>query len=683
MSSSDLDYNGSLTTDLHVQATYRLTEALVASENRMRRRIDLLSEVVFETDAEGRFIFLNQAWTRCLGQPVEDAIGLPAAHFVLPEDQPCYESVIRQAASSAPGERQRLRLRRANGSVAWMEISVTLLADGGIVGALHDVSAIHRAESEVVKLSLVASATDNLVIITDRDGLTEWVNDSFTRRTGYSLRDLIGLKPGNLLQGPATDPATIEQIRRGVSAGRAVEAEILNYAKSGEAYWVRLHITPIRDSRGAVERFVSVQADSTEQRRIKHELELAKEKAEQLAAEAQASNRSKDQFLAVMSHEIRTPMNAILGFTTVLADTPLTPQQSEFLSIISKSGESLLGIINEILDFYKIESGTFEIQPGPTGICGLLTAALATCQPATSKPLELGFTLDPATPVTVTIDSKRVRQVLVNLIGNAVKFTPSGRVHVYVGPDLSRQAGEFRLRFIVSDTGIGIAEKDLVRIFQPFCQADASTTRKYGGTGLGLAICQSLVGLMGGTIEVESAVGRGSKFTFSIRTAATPAQPALPASDEPPPSRMVPLSAEECALRILVVEDDETNLALVLLLLAKIGLRADSVGDGIACLKTMQSQNYDLIFMDLRMPELDGIETTRELRRGTDRGNGESQPFVCALTANIIAVERDRFLAAGADMALAKPVRITELREAIQRAAHHSRPALVPAHSCA
>ena len=683
MSSSDLDYNGSLTTDLHVQATYRLTEALVASENRMRRRIDLLSEIVFETDPEGRFIFLNEAWTRCLGHPVENAIGLRASEFVVPEDQPRYESVIRHAASSAQGERQRLRLRRANGSIAWMEISVTPLADGGIVGALHDISAIHRAESEVVKLSLVASATDNLVIITDRDGLTEWVNDSFTRRTGYSVRDLIGLKPGKLLQGPATDPETIEQIRRGVSTGRAVEAEILNYSKSGETYWVRLHITPIRDSRGAVERFVSVQADSTEQRRIQQELEMAKEKAERLAAEAQASNRAKDQFLAVMSHEIRTPMNAILGFAAVLADTTLAPQQSEFLSIISKSGESLLSIINEILDFSKIESGTFEIQPGPTEIRSLMTAALATCRPATSKPIELGFTIDPATPAKVMIDSQRVRQVLVNLIGNAVKFTPAGRVDVYVGPDLPHQARESRLRFIVSDTGIGIAEKDLGRIFQPFCQADASTTRKYGGTGLGLAICKSLVGLMGGTIEVESAVGQGSKFTFSIRTADTPAQTALPTSEEYRSPRMVPLSADERALRILVVEDDETNLLLVLQLLTKIGLRADSVRDGIACLESMQSQNYDLVFMDLRMPRLDGIETTRELRRVTERGNDESQPFVCALTANIIAVERERFIAAGADMVLAKPVRIIELREAIQRAAHNSHSALEPAYSSA
>ncbi len=683
MSSSDPDLDGSLVNDLHVQATYRLTEALVASENRMRRRIDLLSEVVFETDAAGRFIFLNQAWTRCLGHEVENAIGLPASHFVLPEDQPRFESLIRRAASSSPDERQRLRLRRANGSIAWMEMSVTPLGDGGVVGALHDVSAIHRAESEVVKLSLVASATDNLVIITNREGLTEWVNDSFTRRTGYTLRDLSGRKPGQVLQGPNSDPETIEHIRRGILAGRAVEAEILNYSKSGEAYWVRLHITPIRDSTGAVERFVSVQADSTEQRRIQHELGQAKEKAEHLAAQAQASNRAKDQFLAVMSHEIRTPMNAILGFASVLADTPLTPQQSDYLSIISKSGESLLSIINEILDFSKIESGTFEIQTGPTGIRGLMTAAIATCRPATPKPLELGFTIDPATPAIVTIDSKRVRQVLVNLIGNAVKFTPSGRVDVYVGPDLPRQAGEFRLRFIVSDTGIGIAEKDRVRIFQPFCQADASTTRKYGGTGLGLAICQSLVGLMGGTIEVESAVGQGSKFTFSIKTEDTPAQPALPSSDAPSTVRLAPLSADERSLRVLVVEDDETNLTLVLLLLAKIGLRADSVGDGIACLKSMQSRSYDLVFMDLRMPELDGIETTRELRRGTDRGNGASQPFICALTANIIAVERERFLAAGADMILAKPVKIAELREAIQRAAQSSRHNWEPAHSYA
>ena len=659
-----------LVADLHVQATYRLTEALVESENRMRRRIDLLSEIVFETDANGRFVFLNRAWTSILGYALQRSIGCEPAQFVFAEDRAICEAILRQIPFQGAEDRRRLRFMREDGTGAWLEMSVTPLREGGVVGALHDVTAMKHAEDELLKLSLVASATDNLVIITDREGRTEWVNDAFVRRTGYSLAEMSGRKPGHVLKGTGTDPQTVARVRQAQVEGRAVEAELLNYTRDGAPYWVRMNISPIRDATGRVQRFVSVQAETTQQRRFQHELEEAKERAEYLAEQAQASSKAKGEFLAIMSHEIRTPMNAVLGFASVLEDTPLDPKQREYLATIARSGESLLEIINEILDYSKLESGHFQIDPRPADIHRVVADAVALCQPPPLKPLRLGLSIHPDTPRTGVIDPVRLRQVLLNIVGNAVKFTASGRVDVRVGPEYVRPNGDCCLRFQVEDTGIGIAEENLGRLFQPFTQVDASTTRNYGGTGLGLAISKALVTLMGGMIGVESELGRGSTFTFTVNAAAL----ALQTDGSPAP--IVPLlrplifGVDERSLRILVVEDNSANLTLLLRLLADMGIRADSAADGYECLEAVRTNGYDLIFMDLRMPGMDGLETTRELRRIGVVGPRSARSYICALTANIMEQDREECFAAGVDLFLGKPIRVPELKSAIQQAAN-------------
>ena len=269
----------SVAADLHVQATYRLTEALVASENRMRRRIELLSEIVFETDAQGVLVFLNKAWTKTLGHATEASLGQPLSRFILGEDRPAYE-----AARRSPATHRLVRLVRADGGVSWMEMSASELVDGGAVGALHDITTIKLAEEELIKLSLVASYTDNLVVITDREGRTEWVNQSFIRRTGYTLADVAGRKPGELLQGPATDPETVKRIHRLLEEGSSFEAEILNYSRAGEPYWVLMHISPIRAGDGRIQRFVAIQTDITERKRTEDRMrQMEQEQAWQAA----------------------------------------------------------------------------------------------------------------------------------------------------------------------------------------------------------------------------------------------------------------------------------------------------------------------------------------------------------------------------------------------------------------
>lgn len=655
-------------TDIHVQATYRLTEALVASEARMKRRIDLLKEIVFETDAGGNLVFLNQAWGRALGHtPVDSCLSRPLQEFVLPEDWPQLKRVLAGERLDVSTGQSRLRLRRADQTIAWMEILASQMNGGGNVGTLYDVTAIKQSEDELRKLSLVASFTDNYVIIADREGRTEWVNQAFVNRTGYTLDEMRGKKPGRVLQGPGTNRAVVDQISAGLRDGRSISGELLNYTRGGEGYWVRFHISPIRDEHGQVERFVAVQTDSTEQHRVQSEIEAARDRAEFLASQAQAANRAKSEFLAMMSHEIRTPMNAVLGFAALLEQTPLNADQREFLTTISHSGQSLLEIINEILDFSKIESGKFQIDRQATDLTRCVTDAINLCQPTAGKPVTLQLSIDPAVPAVVVTDSGRLRQVLVNIVGNAVKFTSRGRVDVRVGLDeASRQ-----VTFEIEDTGIGISPADLERIFAPFSQADSSTTRKYGGTGLGLAISQRLVEALGGKLRASSEFGKGSTFSFEIDAGDTPKQPvpaAVPGSAAP----FSGLTPKAKSLRILVVEDNDVNMLLAIRVLAQLGVTADRATDGIECLRAFEGHAYDVVFMDLRMPNMDGYEATRELRRRGHTDSKFAHLYICALTANVMPSDREACAAAGMNAVLGKPFRPEDLQRELERAAIHA-----------
>lgn len=625
----------------------------------MRRRVELLSEVVFEADGAGRIIFLNKAWLTALGYEPEACLGQPLRDFVFAEDWPRCEMAIVGNSPAQLASHPLIRMRHQNGGVTWMEMSVAQIPGGGTVGALHDVTQRKLAQDEVAKLSLVASYTDNMVLITDREGRTEWVNEAFIKRTGYTLADMLGRKPGELLQGPGTDWDIVAQIGAGVREGRSFRAELLNYTKQREPYWVQFQITPIRNAHGEVDRFVSIQTDATELHRTQLELEAARQRAE-------AANAAKTQFLATISHEMRTPLSAILGsIDLALGRNVDTQEVGAHLARASDSAEVLQRLITDVLDVAKIEAGQIDVDRVPLKIRTCLQRAVAPITDrARAKGLTFKLMIDDSLPADMLGDPDRLRQIVTNLVENAVKFTEHGSVRIEASRLEAARSERPSLEIRVVDTGMGIPTDAQARIFDRFVQGDSSTTRRKGGAGLGLSIVKSLVEALGGTVSVHSRPGDGADFRVLLPLLPVPA-PGPTLEGESARAAGGTQAPAARAVRILVAEDNDISFAVVRSCLEKAGYDVTRARDGREAVDA--APHADLILMDVEMPGMDGVEATQQIRSRERRRGGEPVPIL-ALTAHALQEYRDRCLAAGCTGYLSKPIRLPLLLEAVASA---------------
>ena len=485
------------------------------------------------------------------------------------------------------------------------------------------------------------------------------VNKSLCEIVGYTEEELLRktfqdiTHPDDL----ATDLALLRELIDGRRRFYQMEKRYLH--REGRIVWVRLTASLVRDAAGQPLHGVAQVEDITERKRLEENLSRARDQALE-------ASRLKSEFLATMSHEIRTPMNGVIGMTALLAETPLTPMQADYVRTIESSGDLLLTIINDILDYSKIEAGRIELEIAPFNLRECVEGAIDLfAGRAREKKIHIVYMMAPQVPPHVAGDATRLRQILVNLIGNALKFSDSGEVRVTLDAEpLDATTRRQRLDIAVHDTGIGIPAEGMDRLFKSFSQVDASTTRRFGGTGLGLAISKRLADLMGGTMWAESAPGHGSTFYFSVLVeprvapAVAPQRPAAPAAVDA-------TLAQRCPLRLLIAEDNPVNQRVASLLLQRLGYRAHAVGNGLEVLTALELTDYDAILMDVEMPELDGCEATRRIRA---KRESPTRPWIIALTAGAMQNDRERALGAGMNDFLTKPVRSEELSAALARA---------------
>lgn len=902
--------------ELQVQIQYALIEKLSASQQKQANLLSLLDECVFECTSDFILTYVNSAWTRQLDYQSDELIGISLTKLV-PEFNlhQWFQIPSEQNIDNNTPQRIELQLRNKANVLRWFELRMVNSGQSQMIGSLFDIqdhkemeARLRQKEEEARKLSLVASHTNNMVIITDSTGCIEWVNNSFEQISGYSKKQVYGRKPGAILQGKDTDPAVVASMSQAIRNKQAFSVEVINYNKAGQAYWVAIDASPVKDEHGEIKHFIAIESDISQ-----------RVKAEQLAAEAEHNYRivvdnigevvlrlqpdgkilfmnhawsdlvklhesqclgiaisqfiseinqaevskaltnlkqgnrnvcrlelqmecgdgtntwvemtmtpvvdsqsgqltaiaativnvddrvcaaqtlqvakqhaeglaqDRSRFLANISHEIRTPLNAMIGASEILQNTGLNQEQDRFANMIQSSGSALLSILDDVLTYSRFEAGavTLENRPFDLGVC-IDEAIDIISENALAKKIELVLNINANTPFNVIGDNVRLRQVMINLLANAIKFTARGHVYIEVNC-LTDENNNLSLEVAIEDTGIGIAEDKISQLFIPFMQSDISTTRQYGGSGLGLAICQQICEAAGGHISVESKLDLGSTFRFQFPVAhdldstgrifkhlpdnrdskvwivgqaprlnkaisqvfqrysiqfeqfsnakqlaentelaadfILVTEPTITfecrkvmeenfASDKPyflvtldvtgknnciqtlgnnellvngplkashfnriieqlhemQGKASIELIEDKSAssleniqfynANILVVEDNQQNQIIMQQFLQLCGCNVTLAEHGVEALKILQAEKIDIVLMDMQMPIMDGLTTTQHIR--ASNLHFKHVPII-AVTADAVYGDKERYLSAGMDDYLPKPVFRAEL----------------------
>jgi len=637
-----------------VQAERKLRE----SEERFRIMADGCPKAMWVTDAGGGILFVNRAYREFCGSTYDQVAGHRWQSLIHPEDAPEYLAAFQRAVREHGPFQAEVRVRRADGQWRWLvsHAEPRFAPDGeflGHVGLSPDITEREQAEqalqtSEEKFRQFAENIREVFWMMTPAAGEVLYVSPVYEHVWGRSCESLYRdpMAWAEAIHPDDQQRAHAQFVRQ--LQGESVDSEYRILTPGGREKWIRDRAFPIRDQAGQLIRVAGIAEEITERKQYEEQLIRARENAD-------AANQAKSRFLANMSHEIRTPMNGVMGMTQLLLQTSLTVEQQRYATVAQTSAKAVLTLIDDILDLSKIEARkvalenrSFHLGRTVEGVIELLRTQ------AGAKGLDLRCQVSPGIPPYLSGDPYRLRQVLTNLTANAIKFTGRGEVTLDAAPE-TQGGGTATVRFTIIDTGIGMRPDQAATLFQPFAQADVSTTRIYGGTGLGLAICKHLVEMMGGAIGVDTREGAGSTFWFTAVFGLAP---------DPPPGQgesTICRTPRGTRARILLAEDNVTNREVALLQLHKLGYHAGAVTNGAEAVEKVQQGGYDLVLMDCEMPVMDGFEAARRIRLL------HSGIPIVAITASAMAEDRKRCLHAGMNDFVAKPVDLGHLSDVLAR----------------
>ncbi|EMG36353.1 PAS domain S-box [Desulfocurvibacter africanus PCS] len=665
---------GGMLSWVDISKQIQLRESVRASEERFRAIFDQAAVGMAQTAPDGRFLRVNAKYCEMLGYSSEELAKLTIYEVIYPEDLEEERVLIQRLLDGdIPAYSLARRCYRKNKTIVWTEVTASVVRKPSgepdyVISVKVDISQRRKAEGLLLRREQeyrnLAENSPDIIARIGRDMRYLFINSAGGRIRGAPPADIIGKTFYELGYTHEFSERAEKRVARLFSTGKE---ETFEYEFSSPLMGSRIfqaRIVPERDKQGDVESALIISRDITDLKLMESELKAAKEAAEE-------ANRAKSQFLANMSHEIRTPMNGIIGMTELALATCARTECGTYLGMARQSARNLLGLINDILDLAKIESGKVEIEEYAFDARASLEALFATMAlDAERKGLRLDARIDANVPARLKGDERRLLQVFTNLIGNAVKFTLEGGIAVKVLVADPVKLGLLEscpdpaavcLFASVSDTGIGIPADQVGRIFESFAQVGGLAHLKFGGTGLGLSISKRLVELMGGKLWVESEPGKGSTFTFAVML--KPAEAARPESE--PRIQAGPQPSIE-PRKILLAEDDQINQILAISLLERRGHKVTAVENGREAIEALQRERFDLVLMDARMPEMDGEEATRIIRESPPPGVDKDIPII-ALTAYALKGDRERFLAAGMDDYIAKPLDLEELDKVLAK----------------
>ncbi|GGJ52002.1 PAS domain-containing hybrid sensor histidine kinase/response regulator [Deinococcus roseus] len=657
------DFDGFLCTQTDI--TERKT-----MERELSRYVQAIHKVevsVLLTDHEDRLIWVNDHFTESNGFTLEEVRGKRPAE-VLRGPNTDLDAAVAFDSSAVDHEpfRGEIFNYRKDGTGYWAEISATPLFGNkgefqGFITISNDVTERKYYEAEMkrlneaqmTRLAEAVRRSRNAVLVTDFHDCIEWANEGFTSLTGYTLEEVLGQRPGDILTPTGTNESLLQEIGNTIQAGGTFEGEIFQQRKNGSNYWAWISVTPLKNAAGEVQGFITIQTDITDRKSLEAELALAVVQVGQAQAaiesekKALEANKAKSVFLANMSHELRTPLNAVLGFAQVMQRKPGRDEEDRRqLDIIQRSGEHLLELINDVLSISKIEAGKVNLAADPFDLHLLLQTVESMIRVRSeARKIELFFEIDASLPRFVRGDEGKLRQVLINLLSNAVKFTSNGGVVLRAWWEGSTA------HFEVEDTGEGIKEEELITLFEPFVQTESGRKNREG-TGLGLAISRTFVRLMGGDIRVRSSHGVGTTFEMDVKLPLAEQEAVRPKDER----HVLGLEHGHPPVRLLVVDDMWENRTLMCELLQSVGFETREASNGQEAIEVWQDWHPHLIWMDIRMPVMDGYQATRSIRE-LEQTQGAERCKIIAFTASVFEQERTAILQSGCDDMVFKPFR--------------------------